>query len=57
MTADEAMEIGMKIAENHKKNVMQLVNELGSSAESALHGCVVSLAADIMCALQEVSKR
>jgi hypothetical protein len=51
MTADEAMDIGMKIAEQHAKNVMQLY-DMGAGILGALNGCVVSLAADIMKALQ-----
>jgi hypothetical protein len=51
ITAKEAMEIGMKIAKKHKADVLQIAH-LGYTTEQALHGCIVSLAADIMCALQ-----
>jgi hypothetical protein len=51
MTAQEAMELGMKIAEKHNKNVMQIYN-MGAGIRGALDGCTVALAADIMAALQ-----
>lgn len=54
MTAEEAIEIGMQIAQRHEKNVRELI-AMGSTATGALNGCVVSLASDIMIALQEAS--
>jgi hypothetical protein len=54
MTAEEAIEIGMQIAQRHEKNVRELI-AMGSTATGALNGCVVSLAGDIMVALQEAA--
>lgn len=50
MNAREAIEVGGQIAQKHKRNVMDLM-ELGATPEKALDGCIVSLAADIMVAL------
>jgi hypothetical protein len=53
LTEKEAMEIGMRVAEDHMRNVMDLVNHFGSGPRSALNGCLVSLAATIMAELQK----
>lgn len=53
-TAKEAIEIGHQIAIKHKANVLEIL-EMGSTPEMALEGCIVSLAADIMIALNRAN--
>jgi hypothetical protein len=55
MTSKEAMIIGERIAVQHKRNVMELM-DMGSTPERALHGCIVSLAAQIMVELQKATE-
>lgn len=55
MTSKEAMVIGERLATQHKKDVLNLIN-MGSTPERALHGCIVSLAARIMFELQKAAK-
>lgn len=50
MNARDAIKVGEEIALKHKKNVLEII-EMGATPEKALDGCIVSLAADIMVAL------
>ena len=49
------MDVGMAIADQHKKEVMKLM-ALGSSPDKALNGCIVWLAAKIMVEAQKLTE-
>lgn len=58
MTAKEAMEIGIKIAEDHQSAVLAMSEHFPEiKLEKLLHGNKVWLAAQIMKAMQEVMLR
>ena len=52
MTPDDAMKIGMEIAEKHRKRVLRFIYELDQGVDDAMQGHVVWLAAEIMRALR-----
>jgi hypothetical protein len=53
VNSHDAMTLGMKIAQRHKAHVTQLMNEFSCSPSSALDACLLSLAAEIMVAVQD----
>lgn len=55
MDAKQAMDIGMRIAEDHQREVKELIRYFDAAPEAALNGCVVSLASKIMVAIQSAT--
>ena len=53
----ENMEIGMQIAEWHLSAVREVASVNGKYSEKAVYGCMVSLAAKIMIALDNCENR